>query len=141
MIRTGSLVLLVASMVVCAGGDRVGEPMTQAAPASHNQTEEIWQTEEIGQTLDVGRTQIIANPAVEGVVSSAQVDRSAAPESVTTSTVAWASVRLEDDVPLITPKPVRIVIAAIGVDASVEALGVMPDSGQMEVPENVDEVG
>jgi hypothetical protein len=55
--------------------------------------------------------------------------------------LAWASVRLDDEVLLEAPKPIGVEIAAIGVNASIVALGVMLDTRQMEVPENVDEVG
>lgn len=92
------------------------------------------------QTQEIGSTQIIPSPAV-GVARSVAVTSYAVPEAVTTSTVPWVSVRIEDDVPEVTPNPTRIAIAAIDVDAPVVALGVTPDTGQMEVPENVNEVG
>jgi sortase (surface protein transpeptidase) len=59
----------------------------------------------------------------------------------TTSTVHWASVRIEDDKPAETSIPVRIEIAAIALEAPILPLGVAAETGQMEVPENVDEVG
>ena len=59
----------------------------------------------------------------------------------TTSTVPWASVRLDDENPVEAAVPVRIEIIAIDLAAPIRPLGVVRETGQMEVPENVNEVG
>ena len=59
----------------------------------------------------------------------------------TTSTLPWASVRLDDEKPTASADPVRIEIAAIDLEAPILPLGVVIETGQMEVPQNVDEVG
>ena len=64
-----------------------------------------------------------------------------ADDRTTTSTVAWASVRLEDEQPAKVAVPVRIEIMAIDLGAPIRPLGVVRETGQMEVPENVNEVG
>ena len=61
--------------------------------------------------------------------------------TTTTSTVPWASVRLDDDRPVEAAIPVRIEIVVIDLEAPILPLGVVSETGQMEVPENVDEVG
>jgi LPXTG-site transpeptidase (sortase) family protein len=60
---------------------------------------------------------------------------------VTTSTVAWSSLSLDDQSVEREPAPIGLAIEAIGVVAPVVALGVATETGQMEVPENIDEVG
>ena len=61
--------------------------------------------------------------------------------ATTTSTVPWASVRLDDENPVEAAIPVRIEIVVIDLEAPILPLGVVSETGQMEVPENVDQVG
>ena len=63
------------------------------------------------------------------------------PTSTTTSTVSWASARLDSENLVEAAFPVRIEIGVIGVEAPILPLGVLSETGHMEVPENVDEVG
>ena len=58
----------------------------------------------------------------------------------TVSTVTWASSALDQEVIADTAQPTALVIGNIGVDAPVVSLGVT-SSGDMEVPENIGEVG
>lgn len=73
--------------------------------------------------------------------SATLVSQSQGPNRTTTSTVPWASVRLDDEQPIEAVIPVRIEITAIDLEAPILPLGVVVETGQMEVPENVDEVG
>jgi sortase (surface protein transpeptidase) len=59
----------------------------------------------------------------------------------TTTTVNWASVRLEPEAAVDQVAPARLVIEAIAIEAPIVALGVDAATGDMEVPDNVDEVG
>jgi sortase (surface protein transpeptidase) len=69
------------------------------------------------------------------------VPRPQGPTATTKATVPWASVRLADNKPVEAAVPVRIEIVAIDLEAPILPLGVVSETGQMEVPENVDEVG
>lgn len=63
--------------------------------------------------------------------------------STTPNTPRWTAneVSLLADVPVSTgPEPKRLIVTALELDAPVEAYGVAP-SGQMDVPDNVTEVG
>lgn len=90
--------------------------------------------------LSAARTETIANPS-GSQTGSLVVSTTTDTNDVTASTLAWASVRLDDEVLPEAPKPIGVAIAAIGINAPIVGLGVMPDTRQMEVPENVDEVG
>ena len=77
-----------------------------------------------------------------GAVPSADlVTQPQGPTRTTTSTVPWASIRLDDDKPVEAVIPVRIEIVVIDLEAPILPLGVVSETGQMEVPENVDDVG
>ena len=87
---------------------------------------------------------VSAPNAVAGGVGRPAVSVADQPQSAprtTTSTVPWASVRLDDEKPVTAAIPVRIQIVVIDLEAPVLPLGVVSETGQMEVPENVDEVG
>ena len=73
--------------------------------------------------------------------SADSVPQPQGPTRTTTSTVPWGSVRLDDDKPVEVAIPVRIEILVIDLEAPILPLGVVSETGQMEVPENVDEVG
>ena len=83
----------------------------------------------------------ITTVPVETGPTAESVQRLVSPSRTTTSTVAWASVRLADEQLIEVAVPVRLAIDAIDIDARVLPLGVKSGTGQMEVPENVDEVG
>ena len=59
----------------------------------------------------------------------------------TVTTLEWSSLSIDNDVVVEEPAPTTLQIEAIGVTAPVIPLGVVADTGQMEVPDNVDEVG
>ena len=93
---------------------------------------------------DAGRPAVVATTTVTAGVEPSVVsvpDQTPTTSRTTTSTVAWASVRLDDDEPVAAAAPVRLEIVAIDLEAPVLPLGVVRATGQMEVPENVDEVG
>ena len=69
------------------------------------------------------------------------VPESRGPTRTTTSTVPWASVRLGNEKPVAPALPVRIEILALDVDAPIRALGVVSETGHMEVPASAKEVG
>ncbi len=57
------------------------------------------------------------------------------------TTLEWSSLSIDNDVVGEEPAPTALQIEAIGVTAPVIPLGVVAETGQMEVPDNVDEVG
>lgn len=118
MIRHTSVLLLAISIAVCTrangGVGPTAPPMPTQAPTE--------------TSADVAPSQVVAPTITDE-------------HQQTTSTVSWASVRLDDEVTVVAPMPTKVEIMVISVDAPVVPLGVMPDTGQMEVPENVDEVG
>ena len=59
----------------------------------------------------------------------------------TVTTLEWSSLSIDNDVVGEEPAPTALEIEAIGVTAPVIPLGVVAETGQMEVPDNVDEVG
>ena len=61
--------------------------------------------------------------------------------TTTVTTLEWSSLSIDNDVVVEGPAPTALQIEAIGVTAPVIPLGVVADTGQMEVPDNVDEVG
>lgn len=115
MSRRGSILLLIALLTACAGTGTGPEPTVQAGLPRRTDT----------------TVQPRTLPSVPATTT---------PE-VTTSTLAWASLRVDQEVVVERPQPTTLEIDAIGVVAPVVALGVAPDTGQMEVPDNVDEVG
>ena len=94
---------------------------------------------------DVGRSADFAPPTTVTVTAGPSSDSMPRPQvniRTTTATVPWASVRLDDEKPLAEAAiPVRIEIIAIDLEAPILPLGVASGTGQMEVPENVDDVG
>ncbi|CAN5218922.1 class F sortase [soil metagenome] len=78
---------------------------------------------------------------VDTAPSADSVPKPERPPQTTTSTIPWGSVRLDDDKPVEAAIPVRIEIVVIDLEAPILPLGVVSETGEMEVPENVDEVG
>jgi sortase (surface protein transpeptidase) len=81
------------------------------------------------------------NVPINARPSAGPVPQSRGLALMTTSTIPWASVRLDDEKPVEPPVPVRIEIVALDLEAPILPLGVESATGQMEVPENVDDVG
>ena len=71
------------------------------------------------------------------MTTSEQAESHLEPES-SDSTVEWSSAAI-DDRPAPAPKPSRISIPSISVDAPITPHGLAPD-GQMAVPDNIEEV-
>ncbi len=61
--------------------------------------------------------------------------------TTTVPTLEWSSLSIDNDMVVDELAPTALQIEAIGVTAPVIPLGVVADTGQMEVPDNVDEVG
>jgi sortase (surface protein transpeptidase) len=67
---------------------------------------------------------------------AARPPTSAAPDRLPTATTRPAVPSAAEEV----PAPIRLAVPALGVDTTVDPVGVAPD-GQMEIPEDVDRVG
>lgn len=86
----------------------------------------------------------VTAPTTITVGTAPSADSAPKPElapQTTTSTIPWGSIRLDDDEPVEAAIPVRIEIVVIDLEAPILPLGVVSETGEMEVPENVDEVG
>ena len=114
MIRLGAVLLLLLAACSADLGSGSGRPPVSAPTTV---------------TVGVGRSAVSVP------------DQPASAPPITTSTVPWASVRLDDEKLAAPAIPVRIEIVVIDLVAPVLPLGVVSETGEMEVPEDVDEVG
>ena len=118
MIRPGAVLLLMLAACTADLGSDAGGPAVSAPT-----------------TVTVRTVTVSPGPSADSV------SQSQGPTRTTTSTVPWASVRLDDEKSVEAAIPVRIEIVVIDLEAPILPLGVVRETGQMEVPENVDEVG
>jgi len=114
--RKGAVLIVATLITACTGADAVTEPRAAR------------------QASNVGSEQVLRPSSVSSAPATT------IPET-TTSTLAWSSLSLDDEVVVQGPQPTAIEIEAIGVTAPVVALGVVSETGQMEVPDSVDDVG
>ena len=124
MIRPGAVLLLLFAACSADLGSGAGGPPVAVANTVATATTVT------GSTLTVS-----PGPDADPVSQPQGLTRT------TSSTVPWASVRLDDENSVEAAIPVRIEIVAIDLQAPILPLGVVRETGQMEVPENVDEVG
>lgn len=121
MNRSGPALLLAALLAACAG---TGAGTESRRPAS---TDLPLLAQDSVQTTMPQNT-----PTTE--------TRSDLP-TTTVTTLEWSSLSIDDDVVVEQPAPTALQIEAIGVMAPVIPLGVVAETGEMEVPANIDEVG
>ena len=126
MIRRGAVLLLLFAACSADPGSGAGGPAVSATSIGVRAR---------SPAISAPTTTVSPRP------SASPVPQARGPTQTPTSTVPWASVRLADEKPVEAAVPVRVEIVAIDLEAPILPLGVERETGQMEVPEDVDEVG